>query len=422
MTPTPTHRSTDRRSPLPRRQSVFVAVALLATSLPLAGCGAANDESAESGGPKATGVLEGAVVSGQTDARMASSGPTPTPKVVACSSNAGCNDDAMCVEGTCIVGDRFTSEGAIVGSSRGYSWDSDSCTASYPYAAYRPQGPGPFPVFVFLNGTLDKGQPANAWNHPLMHEAFLKPMAARGFYAVMAEYPRTNNVVGTKLVDHEIDPHYDNKARCLFEQSIDPKADTYRGLLSTLDRLPEVDTKLGIAVQGQSQGGIISVIAHDFNSNVAAVLGFGVGNFSDRGRCQGVSGNFHGIDEGRRTLPSSRLRIVNGASDTQFGENTDCASTGGRGPQARSQFNEIFGAQAAPCTNPESRFECLATNGSGWIVVEDRFVVDGVADHGYWVYANAPDRNWQFGEGPGGSGTWTRRAGQDWIQRTVYAR
>jgi hypothetical protein len=107
---------------------------------------------------------------------------------------------------------------------------------------------------------------------------------------------------------------------------------------------------------------------------------------------------------GNRTLPSDRLRAVNGDKD-QFTGNSESAQ--------QTNMQSLTGF-----TCPSGSTSCLQSNGSGWIIVQDNQVSDGSADHCYMRVGacgtnnqNTLDAGWQTG-----TSNWELNANLNWLQ------
>ena len=107
-------------------------------------------------------------------------------------------------------------------------------------------------------------------------------------------------------------------------------------LLAAACALPNVDCELGIAAWGHSQGAYMAEAAASFDPRVRAVWTAGYGG------------------DAPTTLPSNRLRVVNGEADTLNG--------------TVAVLNPIAGFSASECPD-DGRAQCLRDDGSGWIIV-----------------------------------------------------
>lgn len=205
-------------------------------------------------------------------------------------------------------------------SYRGSLNNAAVCDTAYGLAGFEPVGgKGPHPLFLYFVGTLFvPGTPANAHDGPAPM-AVTEAMARRGFVALSAQY---DNGVVAWLSDHG------NQLSCMFEAS------RPESLLSVACGLPQVDCTLGVATWGHSQGGLVAVLAHDYDDRVRAAW------------CTGYGG------DGEPSLPRDRLRTVNGESD----------SSG-----ARETMDAVAGFDRDRCA--PGAVTCLRDNGSGWILV-----------------------------------------------------
>src|SRR3954451_13491878 len=69
---------------------------------------------------------------------------------------------------------------------------------------------------------------------------------------------------------------------------------------------------------------------------------------------------------GTRALPGSALRIVDGLADVP--------------PDRRDELNDVTGQSC-----DTAAFDCLAPDGSGWYVVQNDQVANGLADHCFFM-------------------------------------
>ncbi|HMG22346.1 MAG TPA: hypothetical protein VK607_13535, partial [Kofleriaceae bacterium] len=167
--------------------------------------------------------------------------------------------------------------------------------------------------------------------------------------------------------------------------------------ISTLCARPKADCSKGVVVGGFSQGAVISTLANNFDARVQAAWGMGDGVRYSIFNLSSCMGN------GNRTLPSSRLRVVDGEKDQFIGPNAG---------NVRNQMLTLTGLSCGTATS------CLQANGSGWLIVTNGQVGDGSADHCYMRRTgdcggsqNSLDAGWQTGTAP-----WELNANLAWLQ------
>jgi hypothetical protein len=229
-------------------------------------------------------------------------------------------------------------------------------------------------VFVYMIGTTESFTNASA-------TAAVTGMAGRGFVAATVAYNSGTFSNCTTI---------SGKARCIFNPS------TQTSAVSTLCARAKADCSKGVVVAGFSQGAVMATLAKNFEPRVQAAWGIGDGvrySFFNLTSC---------MADGNRTLPSSRLRAVDGEKDQFIGPNA---------ANVRSQFLTLTGLSCG------TSFSCLQSNGSGWYIVQNAQVGDGSADHCHMRRTgdcggsqNSLDQGWQTGADP-----WELNANLDWL-------
>lgn len=234
---------------------------------------------------------------------------------------------------------------------------------------------GTHPVFVYLVGTWESYDNASAMS-------VVQQMADRGYVAASVEYPNQTFGNCNKL---------SARAGCIFN------GETTASAITQLCSREHADCSRGVVVAGFSQGSVLSILSANYDARVQAVWVMGAGaqyavyNLSE---C---------VADGARTLSSDRLRIVDGQEDDFFR-----LTRGG----SRGQAETLSGL-----TCGDSATSCLTGNGSGWILVQDDEVTDGLADHCYMrdgncdIDENTLDPLWESGTAP-----WAVQASLDWLQ------
>ncbi len=248
-----------------------------------------------------------------------------------------------------------TEEGAsYLGSQTG---SSAVCNTVFPMLVVHPTGGAKYPVFIATPGT---GMPYN-----LGAAADLaRTMAARGFVAASVAYA---NGSGDEFGCGGV---YQNKARCIYSADLSSRA------IRKLCSHPNADCTRGIVTSGVSQGGVMAILAANYDGRVRATVARSVGVkvFETDGAC---------LQAGSTALPEDRLRVINGEMDTLF------ANTWMQAPANPWVMNAITGRA---CTL--STYNCLTgANGSGWRRVANWEVQDGYPGHCYFLNSPAADPN-----------------------------
>jgi hypothetical protein len=260
-----------------------------------------------------------------------------------------------------------------------------TCNTSFTITGQEPSTTGTFPVFLYMVGTTESATNASA-------TAAVAGMASRGFVAGTIAY--SSGAFGNCS-------QISGKARCIFNGASSTSA------LAVLCSRAKADCSKGVVAGGFSQGSVIATLANNFDSRVQAAWGMGDGvkySTFDLTSCMG---------NGNRTLPSSRLRAVDGERD-QFIGAASAFATSGDAAHVRTQFQTLTGFNCgSTATN------CLQSNGSGWYIVQNGQVADGKADHCYMRATgdscsgsqNSLDAGWQ-----NGTDVWELNANLDWLK------
>jgi hypothetical protein len=247
-----------------------------------------------------------------------------------------------------------------------------SCGTSYSITGREPTTAGTYPVFVYMVGTTE------SYTHASAIQA-IEGMAAYGYVAATIAYP--NASFGTCSA-------IGSKAQCAF----DPK--NAASAVSVLCSRAKADCSKGIVVSGFSQGSVMSILAKNYDTRVEAAYALGAGvqySSYDLRSC---------LANGKRALPSSRLRVVNGEVDGFMGSSAS---------SVRAQLQELTGM-----TCGSSAYSCLQSNGSGWYMVKAAEVSDGTADHCYMrsggCMGSKLDTTWDLG-----LAAWSLDTNLDWL-------
>lgn len=253
--------------------------------------------------------------------------------------------------------------------------------STYSITGKEPSAAGKYPVYVHIGGT---GESYNsAWA-----QAAVDAAAAKGFVAASVQYD--NASFGTCAI-------IGGRAKGIFNAASASSA------ISKLCARSKADCSKGIVTGGLSQGSIISVLAKDYDSRVAASFGQGTGSTYtaayDLSSC---------IANGKHKQPGDRIRVINGERDM---------FVGGTEAIARSQAQLVTGLTSC------SGQSCFRSNGSGWYIVKDAEVLDLNADHCFMGYGGIVgvqcsgalvDAGYQYG-----TSAWQLNATLNWLKTFV---
>jgi hypothetical protein len=251
-----------------------------------------------------------------------------------------------------------------------------TCNTSFSIDGEEPTAAGTYPVFLYMVGTTETFSNASA-------TAAVQGMANRGYVAGTIQYSSGSFGSCSQI---------GAKAACIFNPNSSTSA------VQVLCSRAKADCTKGIVVAGFSQGAVIATLAKNTDSRVQAAYGLGDGVKYSTFNLTSCMAN------GNRTLPSDRLRAVNGDKD-QFTGNSESAQQ--TNMQSLTGFTCASGATS-----------CLQSSGSGWIIVQDKQVSDGTADHCYMRASggcngsqNSLDSGWQ-----NGTVNWELNANLDWLK------
>lgn len=218
---------------------------------------------------------------------------------------------------------------------------SSTCGTTYNISGVEPSDTAKHPVFLYMVGTTETYNNAQAM-------AAVNTMAAKGFVAAAIQYNS-----GTFGTCSDIGA----KAACIFKPGSTASA------VSKLCSRARADCSKGIVVAGFSQGSVIATLAKNTDARVRAAYGMGTHNLYsvyNLGSC---------MNAGKFTLPTSNLRIANGENDI---------FPGGNPISTRNSSQSVTGLNCG-----SGAYQCLNSNGSGWIMIRSSQVSDLSADHCY---------------------------------------
>jgi hypothetical protein len=249
-----------------------------------------------------------------------------------------------------------------------------NCNTSYNIDGEEPSASGQYPVFLYMVGTTETFNNASAM-------AAVQGMANRGYVAGAIQYNSGSFGNCSQIAA---------KAACIFNPNNPQSA------VEVLCSRAKADCSKGIVVGGFSQGAVIATLAKNTDSRVQAAWGMG----------DGVSYSTYNLSScmanGNRTLPSDRLRAVNGQADEFTGDTQSAQQT---------NMQNLTGLDCA-----SGSFTCLQSNGSGWIIVQNSQTKADDADHCYMrdggcmASQNSLDTGWE-----NGTSNWELNANLDWL-------
>jgi hypothetical protein len=235
-------------------------------------------------------------------------------------------------------------------------------------------------VFLYTVGTTETSTNASA-------TAAVQGMANLGYVAATIQYDSGEFGGCTQI---------GGKAQCIFDPNSTSSA------VEVLCARAKADCSKGIVVGGFSQGAVIATLAQNTDSRVQAAWGMGDGVMYAGANLSSCMAN------GNRTLPSDRLRAVNGMMD-EFTGNTEA-----------NQQTNMQSLTAFDCASGAT--SCLQSNGSGWIIVQDDQTEAGDADHCYMrdggcaASENSLDSGWESG-----TENWELEANLQWLTQFTAA-
>jgi hypothetical protein len=248
-----------------------------------------------------------------------------------------------------------------------------------------------YPLYIFVNGTT--------MNHdrPEVKET-LEEVAKRGFVAAAVQYD--NNIItlpGSTTTPVEPFPYPINceqflaKAKCMYSGPA--------SALGVLCNRNSVDCDKGIVTHGMSQGSKLSILANNFDPRIKATLADSSGD--EVWLIKEIYGYRSCLDDGNRTLPSNRLRMVSGEFDIIL--------SNGTAEGVRGIGNRLLGDNC-------NKNNCLKPDGSGFYIITNKELGDGTADHCWMINGGClskkgADTKYYTDDGP-----WARKASVfDWL-------
>ena len=238
-------------------------------------------------------------------------------------------------------------------------------------------GPGPYPVFMYAPGTYE------TYSDPLAME-FVIEMAARGFLAATVQYNNNETV--------QMCSTYTPRAQGIYDVN---RSTSAAGVLCSLS---QANCSKGIVTAGTSQGGVMAVLAGNYNPNVKAVYALSMSDFAKNANL-----SLPCVDKQNTVIPANRLTVVNGVADPIFGGQQPVENVSGYTCPAGS----------TQCWGPDG-------SGAGWYIVQNSQNKNGIAGHCYFLDVSGINPNSCFGIGdpswlPPAAYNWSLGTNLDWL-------
>jgi dienelactone hydrolase len=283
---------------------------------------------------------------------------------------------AWCLGVSSLMGSvAFGATDSFTATYKGQGEGSTSCNTSFTITGQAPATSGTYPVFLYFVGTTETATNASA-------TLAVQSMANLGYVAATVAYDSGEFGSCSQI---------EGKASCAFNPSSSTSA------VEAVCNMAKANCALGIVVAGFSQGAVIATLAKNTDSRVQAAYGMGDGvSYTSAFNLSSCMAN------GNRTLPSDRLRAVNGEADEFTGDT-----------EAKQQTN-MQSLTGFDCASGST--SCLQSNGSGWIIVQNDQTEADDADHCYmrdggcFASQNSLDSGWKSG-----SSNWELAANLTWL-------
>jgi len=230
-------------------------------------------------------------------------------------------------------------------------WQPNKCTQTETVYVSQPATPGQYPVLIYMHGTWAD------WGGNQEGQRIAQLAAAQGFLVAAPTYASMLTLSPAGV---------NSQAQCVFGGSSRSDA------LGQVCAMPQAACSLGVLVSGFSQGGAIAALGANYSPLITAAWLMGVSGPNVTAAIAAPAGT--------RVLPNDRLRIDVGQADVQ----TTNPNTGQVTGMDLSALNAVTGLTC-------SQSPCLQPDGSGYYVVTNSEVADGVAGHCYWMGVNMSD-------------------------------
>lgn len=277
-------------------------------------------------------------------------------------------------------------------ASKNWMWwlkDRHRCADSQKIYGARPKAPGNYPVLIYIPGTISD------WSGNREGQAFVKQAAAQGFVAMTITYDTGNPI------DEE---NLNRNAYCMFDQK-----DRHKDAISAICSVKGADCSKGVVLAGFSQGAAIAVIAKNYNRKVKAVWAIGLS--ANIYRSDEIPADSYASPRGTRKLPNDKLRIDIGESTNIF-----------KRQLASTDLPSLKKLSGVTC---RSGYDCIQPDGSGYYIVANSEIKDGIADHCYWMKVNKVidglsctifPKNFDPGFAAPSSTRWSLPTNLDWLR------
>lgn len=233
----------------------------------------------------------------------------------------------------------------------GWLSDSQRCSKNQTIYGAKPTTAGTYPTLIYLHGTTaDK-------NSNKEGQRFVEKAAAQGFVAMAVTYDSS-----TKITKENLNRH----AYCTFDQSRSGNA------MTAICAIAGTTCSQGVLLSGFSQGAAIAVIAKNYNPQVKALWALGLSAYIYSK--YDVPSDSLAAPLGNRALSNDKI-VINMGEASSLSQKTLI-------PEDSPSLKELTGRDCA------NNFDCIQANGSGYYVVSNSEVKDGMADHCYWMMEN----------------------------------
>lgn len=219
-------------------------------------------------------------------------------------------------------------------------WQPESCNRDTAVRGYQPAEGGDRPIVMLVHGTTSE------WGDLKTYDALSRRLAEKGF---VAAYPVLNDSWLSLSVKG-----IQNQTKCVF------RTDKVSSAVEAVAAATGGRPSQGVFAMGHSQGGAIALLSGNYNSNVRAAVGLGVSG-PNVPEARSIE------DGGTRVLRNDQIRVTDGQVELQ--EPGDQFS-------GRDALNAVTGSSCGVGVR-----DCLRADGSGYYIVANSEVTDGVADH-----------------------------------------
>lgn len=258
------------------------------------------------------------------------------------------------------------------------------CATTMNLYGARPADNASYPVLLYLPGTYGDYTDVEG-------KTFVQHAAAQGFIAMAVEYDSTstNTLAG-----------YQGHAFCMFDQNHPGSA------LTSACAVSGADCSKGALVSGFSQGGAIAIISKNYTPNVNAVWSIGVSAYIYPNDT--VPTNALAAPGGTCVLPNNKLVMNIGQARSALARNLNS--------------NDLASLKSMAGANCGTSFQCLQTGGSGYYVVANSEVADGLAEHCYWEGTGGcklSPTDLEVGFVPPSTTQWSMIRNLDWLRNQL---